>query len=330
MDGPTSGAADRHHRLIQLVGWHRTKIDADHPYLLLLVQEAKQNIERRDDNMATTRVSKRSHDSVNEKSVDVTTSRKSPKRSKRTTPVQVTPEKDPKSENGLKDTDIPIYVDKILKDAGIENTKTRSGWCLKEGMIHILKADSGRMFPLVKQHGVPKVFASLGHCKNDNGEVEESGKQPETCFQSLCRIVVGAQVNTNAASAFWTGLLRATDGQLTPKRVLQIEKEKGLKNGIQAPARISASKAKYIWNIAKAFEKGGLSEEMLLNSDETKIREMPIKVSGIGPWSCDMFCMFYLKLPGKNHCQYVYCTSLWSTHRVHSNFNLSKRRISHW
>mmetsp|Transcript_23620 Transcript_23620/g.30811 ORF Transcript_23620/g.30811 Transcript_23620/m.30811 type:complete len:250 (+) Transcript_23620:3-752(+) len=74
---------------------------------------------------------------------------------------------------------------------------------------------------------------------------------------------------------------------------------------LKKSARITRAKSIAIIDLAQRFSNGQLSEEMLLSSknngkedcDESsqKIRTELLKVKGIGPWSCDMFMMFYLE-----------------------------------
>ena len=266
--------------------------------------------------MVATRSKKRSYDSKEEgKDTDKRESnrtshdasnKRATNRSKQTRPKQGATERetDTNNPNSVKDADVPSFVDKLLKEAGIEETKTQNGWCLKAAMTHILKADNGRMFPLVEQHGAPTIFASLQHCKISTGGAAEAITEPKNCFESLCRIVAGQQLAGAAASAMWRRLLETADadGKLTPERVLELVKN-GMEEGLRKPAGLSNAKARSIVNIAQAFHKGELSEAFLKTSEEQKIREELIKIKGIGPWSCDMFCMFFLELPGNKEKQ---------------------------
>merc|ERR1719291_941265 len=93
--------------------------------------------------------------------------------------------------------EIVATVDLLLKDAGVLSTKTKSGWCLKEGLVHLLSAADGKMFPLVKQHGVPSMYDSLQSCRHSEAMLQptsQAGPLPKNCFQSLCRIVAGQQL----------------------------------------------------------------------------------------------------------------------------------------
>ena len=249
--------------------------------------------------MATTRSRKRSQENKEE----IGTTKNGPKRSKRSHVKGSASLKETglKSSKILQDADIPDFVKQSLKKAGIEQTKTRTGWCLKEAMTCVVKADNGRMVPLVEQHGPPKIFASLRHCKNSTGNVTKkmgNSIEPKNCFESLCRIVAGQQLAGSSAIAMWKRLVDTAFGKLTPERVLELVKD-GVEEGLRKPAKLSKAKALSIVDIAQAFHDGKLSEDFLQNSDERKIREELMKIKGIGPWSCDMFCMFFLELPGK-------------------------------
>jgi len=266
--------------------------------------------------MVVTRSRKRSHASAVEeqndgkkgsktnKDDDVLKKKKSTKSSTRDTtrtPVKEETTAGVKSEMNLvktlKDEDVSKLVDKLLKEVGIEETKTRNGWCLKEAMIHTLKAENGRMVPLFEQHGAPKIFATLQHCKNSTGVATEMATEPKNCFESLCRIVAGQQLTGAVASIMWKRLLKTCDGVLTPQKVLRLVKKGGMEEGLRKPAGISNAKARSIINLAEAFDTKELSEDFLQNSEEKEIRDALIKIWGIGPWSCDMFLMFFLELP---------------------------------
>jgi DNA-3-methyladenine glycosylase II len=215
--------------------------------------------------------------------------------------------------------DLEDYVHQLLIDSGMKmsgessssSTITRSGWCLKEGLIHVMSADNGKLKPLVEEHGPPKIFTSLStdHCRHDdnnNNTNDNSGEEaalynegaPKNCFQSLCRIVSGQQLAGAAARAVWNRLLQVTETDLAPIVVLALAKQ-GLEDHLRKPAGLSNAKARSIVALSEAFERGELSEEFLTDTsnDEDIVREALLKIKGIGPWSCDMFLMFYLEKP---------------------------------
>ncbi|KAL3906530.1 MAG: hypothetical protein SGILL_009233 [Bacillariaceae sp.] len=207
---------------------------------------------------------------------------------------------------------------------GSISTTTKSGWCLREGLAHVLTVDNGRLIPVVKQHGIPLIYDGIApeqSCrheeKGDGGSSEgieadpaESMKsEPQNCFQSLCRIVAGQQLAGAAARTVWNRLRETTGQNLTPTAVLVLASQ-GYEEHLQKPAGLSKAKARSIIALAEAFTAGEtnsesaeddqaprLSETFLTTAEDMKVREALVAIKGIGPWSCDMFMMFYLERP---------------------------------
>ena len=193
---------------------------------------------------------------------------------------------------------------------GITTTETKSGWCLREGLRHLLTADDGRMIPLVEQHGPPLIYSLLRQeedCrhKQDSDRHDDPIEElcrPKTCFQSLCRIIAGQQLAGAAARTIWNRLLETTKFDLTPTAVVQLANDDlggSFEEKLQKPAGLSRSKAQAILALAQAFQEEKLGESFLTSSTEdySTIRESLLEIKGIGPWSCDMFQMFYLEQP---------------------------------
>ena len=191
-------------------------------------------------------------------------------------------------------------ISKLLKENDITSTITKAGWCLKEGLEHISSVDeTGRMLSTIETFGIP-TFYKLGeedtaHCRHDEGEsATVSMVEPQNCFQSLCRIVAGQQLAGAAARTIWGRLLNTVEHDLTPKKILAFSRSP---ESLQKPAGLSRAKASSILALAEAFESGKLSEDLLTSSgEEDVIRPALLDIKGIGPWSCDMFIMFYLHL----------------------------------
>jgi 3-methyladenine DNA glycosylase/8-oxoguanine DNA glycosylase len=121
-------------------------------------------------------------------------------------------------------------------------------------------------------------------------------KEPSNCFQSLCRIVAGQQLAGSAAQAIWVRLLETSHPNLTPTTILTLAQQ-GLETHLQKPAGLSQAKAKALVDLAQHFEQEHLTDEFFSSSSEEEIREALLRVKGIGPWSCDMFLLFYLERP---------------------------------
>jgi DNA-3-methyladenine glycosylase II len=198
-------------------------------------------------------------------------------------------------------TTAEFLVHRMMDDAAITSTTTKSGWCLRQGLVHVITVDNGRLLDLVRRQGLPSFYHSFNNnCRHH--EPTENIKAPETCFQSLCRIIAGQQLAGKAAQSIWKRLLETTQHNLTPNAVLDKSggaDGKNLELGLQKPSGLSRAKAKSILDLAQRFEEQALSEAFLTNpmSTEEDIRNSLLQVKGLGPWSCDMFIMFHLEKP---------------------------------
>jgi DNA-3-methyladenine glycosylase II len=218
-------------------------------------------------------------------------------------------------------------IEEVLRQADVTSTRTKSGWCLKEGLAHLVSVDDRKMMPLVRQHGPPLIYAPQRQtCRHDSNrnkkddddgddearssEDESKNRPPQDCFQSLCRIVAGQQLAGAAAKTVWNRLQATAGYDLTPPVVLALA-NRGLEQHLQKPAGLSAAKARSILALAEAFTvrgddkatggaprgTGALSDDFLTSADDGEVREALLAIRGIGPWSCDMFMMFYLERP---------------------------------
>ncbi|KAG7355164.1 DNA-3-methyladenine glycosylase II [Nitzschia inconspicua] len=236
------------------------------------------------------------------------------------------------------DDKLQEVVDRIFeRSSSCISTRTKSGWCLREGLTHIMTVDNGRMVPIIQKHGLPLIYettttssiqrkttTTCRHSVKEDKEVPTTDSsinenldqwqknQPQNCFQSLCRIIAGQQLAGAAAKTVWNRLQEATGHNLTPTTVLHLA-EQGMEVHLQKPAGLSAAKARSIVALAKAFQKEtssdnkntvndkidipNLSDEFLTTEPDVQVRETLLRVKGVGPWSCDMFMMFYLERP---------------------------------
>lgn len=193
------------------------------------------------------------------------------------------------------ETSVEDMVDKALKDAGITQTQTKSDWCLRRGLLHICSVNDGHLLPLVAQHGPPTFYHSTeDHCKNAS---TDNIKAPSNAFESLCRIIAGQQLAGGAAQAIWQRLLETTNNNLTPETILSLiaAGNDGLVTNLQKPAGLSLAKARSIVDLSHHFVRGDLSDELLQTACEERVREALLQVTGLGPWSVDMYLMFSLE-----------------------------------
>jgi len=94
--------------------------------------------------------------------------------------------------------------------------KTKAGWCLQEGMNHVIKANGGALAPVIQKEGVPLVYQTQKKNPCDDGILE--WKEPRNCFQSLCRIIAGQQW-TNGENG-WTQQKSSTQTCTHKNRVI--------------------------------------------------------------------------------------------------------------
>lgn len=194
-------------------------------------------------------------------------------------------------------------VDHLLEKKTSTTTITKGGWCLRDGLLHVVKVDNGRLFHLVQTSGPPSFYTLLQTDKHCRHEATDNIKAPENCFQSLCRIIAGQQLAGKAAQAIWKRLLETTTtgkhSTLCPTSVLELAGKDGrhLEMAVQKPSGLSRAKAHSIFDLAKRFDSNELTETFLScpQTPEDDIRQALLQVKGLGPWSCDMFIMFYLE-----------------------------------
>ncbi|GAX17185.1 DNA-3-methyladenine glycosylase II [Fistulifera solaris] len=185
-------------------------------------------------------------------------------------------------------------------------TKAKGGWCLREGLIHLAQVEDGKILPLILQHGVPAFYSCVTTERNRcRHEATQNLKDPVTCFESLCRTIAGQFVSGFSAQAAWKRLLETTSNKLTPEHVLSLISDDSTKinpelveTNLRKPAGLTKAKAASIVDLALHFQEGKLSEQFLKTTiDEKEIRKALLQIKGIGPWSCDMFLLFFLERP---------------------------------
>jgi DNA-3-methyladenine glycosylase II len=129
----------------------------------------------------------------------------------------------------------------------------------------------------------PILFAAM------NGDSWSTLKRNHDHFTGLCRIIVGQQVSTKAARAIferYCGLFPRK--QPTLKRVLALTDVE-----LQS-AGLSRSKALSIRDLAERAASKAVDLKKIDALEDDAIKEMLISVRGIGPWSAEMFLIFYL------------------------------------
>lgn len=110
-------------------------------------------------------------------------------------------------------------------------------------------------------------------------------------FARLCRSIVGQQLSVKAAQTIFTRFQNLLNGNITPEKVLKINKEKLRECGISYP------KINYLKDLSEKIIEKKLDLDNISDlDDETIIKNLTI-VKGIGQWSAEMFLMFSLGRP---------------------------------
>jgi DNA-3-methyladenine glycosylase II len=106
-------------------------------------------------------------------------------------------------------------------------------------------------------------------------------------FEGLARIITGQQLSVASAGAIWT---RVSEGlhPVTPAAVLAAGEQRLRGFGLSRP-KVSTLQA-----AARAVDDGTLDLDGLGAASDAAIRESLTAVKGIGPWTADIYLMFYL------------------------------------
>ena len=107
-------------------------------------------------------------------------------------------------------------------------------------------------------------------------------------LETLMRSIVGQQISIQAAASVWSKLAKLI-GNINPDKVLSASFEDLRSCGL------SKQKTQYIINIAEHFKTKKITNHSYWDerSYQTIYDEL-ITIKGIGPWTAEMFGMFYL------------------------------------
>ncbi len=110
----------------------------------------------------------------------------------------------------------------------------------------------------------------------------------DNSLETLIRSVVGQQISVKAAASVWQKMDDLI-GKLSAENVLSVNKEKLKSCGL------SHQKTQYILNIAEHFKTHHINDEFYWSDREFfNIYDELISIKGIGPWTVEMFGIFYL------------------------------------
>jgi DNA-3-methyladenine glycosylase II len=141
-------------------------------------------------------------------------------------------------------------------------------------IAHLSAADP-RLAPLIDRHGHPTIARR---------------KDP---VQSLARAIVGQQLSGKAADTIWGRVLA-----LYPKgRFPAPEALLATDDAVLRAAGLSGAKTAAIKDLARHVIEGKVLPARLGKLNDEQVTAMLLPVRGIGPWSIDMFLMFFLARP---------------------------------
>ena len=110
-------------------------------------------------------------------------------------------------------------------------------------------------------------------------------------LESLLRSIVSQQISLKAAASIWQRIINLVD-TATAHNILKAGAEELKTCGL------SAQKAQYFINIAKHFKKNQINDKLYYsNRSYAEISDELIQIKGIGPWTVEMFAMFFLQEP---------------------------------
>jgi len=121
------------------------------------------------------------------------------------------------------------------------------------------------------------------------GELRSGPEVKTDLFASLCRTIVGQQLSGKAARSIWGKFqLLFPRNKPTATNILEMSDMRLRESGL------SFAKIRALRDLSERISNRSLRLSSLKNVPENKAREELQKVTGIGPWSSEMFLMFAL------------------------------------
>jgi DNA-3-methyladenine glycosylase II len=113
---------------------------------------------------------------------------------------------------------------------------------------------------------------------------------PNDHYGAVVRAIIGQQLSTRAASAIYRKLTERYDGRLpTPDEVLAEDPDE-----LRVAAGLSHAKVRYLRSLAEHVLDGSLTLGDMAAMPDVEVISALTAVTGIGPWSADMFLIFHL------------------------------------
>ena len=115
-------------------------------------------------------------------------------------------------------------------------------------------------------------------------------REPEPGFPALVQIILEQQVSLASAKATFDRLIQSVP-ILTAAEFLRLDREMLRHIGF------SRQKTRYGRNLASAVIEGSLPLESIETMDDDQAREALLKITGIGPWTADIYLLTVLLRP---------------------------------
>ena len=106
-------------------------------------------------------------------------------------------------------------------------------------------------------------------------------------YASIARTIVYQQVSTRAAATVW-GRVQQQLGKVTHSAVLDADETDLRACGLSGP------KVRHMKSVAAAVADGSLNFRRIAKASDEAARAELVAVSGIGPWTADVYLMFSL------------------------------------
>lgn len=110
-------------------------------------------------------------------------------------------------------------------------------------------------------------------------------------FQYITQSIISQQVSGHAAKAITAKFCTLFDGEgfPSPEQVVAKEVDELRQGGL------SNAKANSVKGLAQAFVDGRMSDQIFAEADDDRITDLLCEQKGIGPWSAQMFLLFYVQ-----------------------------------
>jgi DNA-3-methyladenine glycosylase II len=117
--------------------------------------------------------------------------------------------------------------------------------------------------------------------------------RPTDHYAVLVRSIVGQQLSTRSAAAIHARLLERFGGNPpTPEQVLADDPDE-----LRTSVGLSHAKVSYLRSLAEHILDGSLRLDRLSDLSDDEVVAALTSVSGIGPWSAQLFLMIHLRRP---------------------------------